>query len=79
MVVEGGVGDGGVEVLAHLVFPDGLADGLTDLAGAGQGAAGDPVGDAGEVFSVAASSAWRLRARSAASAGLRQAISRSPG
>ena len=47
-VGEGGVGDGGVEVLAHLVFVDHLAHRLADLARAGEGAAGDPVGDAGE-------------------------------
>ena len=79
MVGEGGVGDGGVEVLAHLVFVDYLADRLADLAGAGEGAAGDPVGDAASSFSVAANRSRRLRARSAASAGLRQAINRSPG
>ena len=47
-VGEGGVGDGGVEVLAHLVFVDHLAHRLADLARAGEGAAADPVGDAGE-------------------------------
>ena len=49
-VGERRVGDGGVEVLAHLVFPDSLADRDADLACPGQGAAGDPVGDAGEQF-----------------------------
>jgi hypothetical protein len=68
-----------VEVLAHLVFPDSLADRDADLAGPGQGAAGDPVGDAGEQFVGRGQQVARLRARSAASAGLRQAINRSPG
>jgi hypothetical protein len=35
-------------VLARLVFPDDFAVGLADLVGAGQGAAIDPRGDAGQ-------------------------------
>jgi hypothetical protein len=73
------IGDGDVEVLGHLV----LAEDLADL-GADRGGAGEPVGaDAGDEgarrFSVACRRSSRLRARSSARAGLRQAISLSPG
>src|SRR5262249_62411042 len=37
----GGVGDGDVEVLGHLVFVDELADLEADLVGAGEAALGD--------------------------------------
>src|SRR5713226_9640783 len=74
-----GVGDGDAEVLAGLVFADHLADGHADLARAGQPSSLDAGDDGASSFSVAASSSSRVRARSAASRGLRQAISRSPG
>ena len=45
---QGGVGDGAVEVLAHLVLVDHLPDGDADLVGTGQSARGDAGDDRGE-------------------------------
>ena len=79
LVGEAGVGDLDVEVLLDLVALERRADREADLVGAAKRAALDALGDLCSPRSVAASSSSRLRARSAATSGLRQTISRSPG
>ena len=80
VVGEPGVGDGEVEVLAHLELSADLADCDADLVGAGRGTLADALGDAGR-FPCRSRAGGRgvCGARSAASAGLRQAMTRSPG
>jgi hypothetical protein len=75
---EAVVSDGDLEVLAGLVLADDLADLDSDRRGASRLAATRAVIGASS-FSVAASRSSRLQARSAASTGLWQAMSRSPG
>ena len=84
LVGERAVGDLQGEVLGDLVLVDDLAGALADLPGVGaaQAGRGDPSTLAltfSSSASVAASSSARLRARSAATAGLRHTTSRSPG
>ena len=74
-----GVGDLAEEVLADLVLAGDLAGPVPDLAGPFSRPASAEALILARSVSVAASSASRLRARSAARAGLRQQISRSPG
>ncbi len=73
------IGDGDGEVLAGLVGADDLAGLDPDLPAPASRPARTRVMRGASSFSVAASSSSRVRARSAASAGLRQAMSRSPG
>ncbi len=73
------IGNGDLEVLGHLVLADHLADGDADRVRAGELAAATRAAIGARSFSVAASKSSRLRARSSASTGLRQATSRSPG
>src|SRR5450759_2582363 len=73
------VGDGQGVVLGHLVPADDFADPDPDLAGAVQAPGNHGGGDLCQLGVGGFSSARRLRARSAARAGLRHATRRSPG
>ena len=72
-------GDVEGEVLGDLALVDDLPGGDADLVRVLDPPGGYPGGDRARSASVAASRSSRLRARSAARNGLRQAISRSPG
>jgi hypothetical protein len=71
--------DVGDEVLADLAFVDDLADVDPDLVGVFQPARGRLRGDLFQYFLGGGQQGFALAARCAASAGLRQQISRSPG
>ena len=79
MVGEAGVGDRGMKVLAHLVFARALPTALPISPAPLSRPACTRPAIAVSSLSVEASRSLRLRARSMASAGLRQAINRSPG
>jgi hypothetical protein len=67
-------------VFGHFVFAQHLADAQRDLLFAAKSAPGGFVAASTvfKAFSVASNSSLRLRARSSAGSGLRQAIRRSP-
>ena len=71
--------DGDLEMLGHLELVDHLADLEPDLVGPAQASLSNRGDDGASTASVAAKSSARLRARSSAKKGWRQATSRSPG